>query len=165
MKPMFERVLAFLKELPAVASGGARAGGADDPHVAAAALLYHVMNADGVRQDAEWEKFKTVLSQGYAVTGDELDALAEAGEAADNEAVDFYAFTSVLKRHLDVEARKAFIGMMWEIVYADGELHELEDNTVWRVAELLGVESRDRVEARRRAAAAAPGASGTPGDE
>ena len=159
---MFERVLSFLKDLPSGA--GARAN-ADDPRVAASALLYHVMNADGVRQDVEWERFKQVLAQSYSISGAELDALAAAGERADNEAIDLYAFTSVLKRHLDAEARKAFIGLMWEIVYADGELHELEDNTVWRVAELIGVERQDRIEARRKAAAAAPGASGTSSDE
>jgi uncharacterized tellurite resistance protein B-like protein len=153
---MFERVLAFLKDLP----GGAAAGrsGDDDPRIAASALLYHVMNADGVRQDSEWERFKAILSENYAVAGAALDQLARAGEEADNEAIDLYAFTSVLKRHLDIDARKAFIGLMWDIVYADGELHEMEDNIVWRVAELIGVERRDRIEARRRAAAHIPGA-------
>ncbi|MBZ9700406.1 MULTISPECIES: TerB family tellurite resistance protein [unclassified Mesorhizobium] len=159
---MFERVLSFLRDLPT--GTGARAS-ADDPRVAASALLYHVMSADGVRQDVEWERFKAVLAQAYSVSGNELDALAAAGERADNEAIDLYAFTSVLKRHLDAEGRKAFIGLMWEIVYADGELHELEDNTVWRVAELIGVERQDRIEARRKAAAAAPGARGTSSDE
>ena len=152
---MFERVLAFLKEIPV--GGSAGHAGDDDPRIAASALLYHVMNADGVRQDSEWERFKAILSENYAVSGSSLDQLARAGEEADNEAIDLYAFTSVLKRHLDVDARKAFIGMMWDIVYADGELHELEDNIVWRVAELIGVERRDRVEARRRAASHVPG--------
>lgn len=160
---MFERVLSFLRELPVGAND--RASREDDPRVAASALLYHVMNADGVRQDAEWERFKAVLAQSYGIGDDELDALVSAGERADGEAIDLYAFTSVLKRHLDAGARKAFIGLMWEIVYADGELHELEDNTVWRVAELIGVERRDRVEARRAAAAAAPDARGTSSDE
>jgi uncharacterized tellurite resistance protein B-like protein len=159
---MFERVLSFLKELPIGA--GARPS-ADDPRVAASALLYHVMSADGVRQDVEWERFKAVLAKSYSVNGAQLEALAAAGERADNEAIDLYAFTSVLKRHLDADARKAFIGLMWEIVYADGELHELEDNTVWRVAELIGVERRDRVEARHKAASQAPGATGTSSDE
>jgi uncharacterized tellurite resistance protein B-like protein len=150
MKRMFERVLSFLRDLP----GGRGHDDAreEDPRVAASALLYHVMDADGVRQDVEWARFKAVLSKTYGVAGNELDALAKAGEAADNEAIDLYAFTSVLKRHLDADARKAFIGLMWEIVYADGELHELEDNVVWRVAELLDVERRDRIEARQRAA-------------
>ena len=160
---MFERVLSFLKELPsAAAHSRARP---DGPRVAAAALLYHVMSADGVRQDVEWERFKAILAETDSVEGQELEALAAAGEKADNEAIDLYAFTSVLKRDLDPEQRKAFIGLMWEIVYADGELHELEDNTVWRVAELLDVERVDRVAARRKAAAEVPGAKGSANDE
>lgn len=153
---MFERVLSFLKDLPG--GGDDRRDTGDELQVAAAALLYHVMNADGVRQDAEWERFKQVLSQAYGLTGNALEALAAAGEEADNEAIDLYAFTSVLKRHLDMDARRAFIGLMWEVVYADGVLHELEDNIVWRVAELIGVERADRIEARRRASAHVPGA-------
>jgi uncharacterized tellurite resistance protein B-like protein len=160
---MFERVLSFLKELPG--SGDHGSAQADDPRVAASALLYHVMDADGARQDVEWAKFKAVLSQSYGVTGVELDALAKAGEKADGEAVDLYAFTSVLKRHLDADARKAFVGLMWDIVYADGELHELEDNVVWRVAELLSVERQDRIAARQKAAAEWPQAGGVSSDD
>jgi len=160
---MFERVLSFLKDLP---GGGAGSRAADDEaRIAAAALLYHVMNADGVRQDVEWERFKQILAETYAIGGEELDRLARAGERAENEAIDLYAFTSVLKRHLDADARRAFVGLMWEMVYADGELHELEDNVVWRIAELIGVERRDRVEARQRAAARMPGAKGAASDE
>jgi uncharacterized tellurite resistance protein B-like protein len=55
--------------------------------------------------------------------------------------------------------------MMWEIVYADGELHEMEDNTIWRIAELIGVESRDRVEAKRKAAQKAQRQIGPEADE
>ncbi|MBB6465695.1 TerB family tellurite resistance protein [Aminobacter carboxidus] len=146
---MFERMISFLKDLPAA---GARVSREDDPRVAAAALMYHVMDADGDRQDVEWERVKQLLSQSYGISGAELDRLVKAGEQADNEAIDLYAFTSVLKRNLDDQARKDFIGMMWEIVYADGELHEMEDNTIWRIAELIGVEGRDRVEAKRKAA-------------
>ena len=158
---MLDRVLSFLKELAPPRTGET----ADDPRVAAAALLYHVMNVDGVRQDAEWERFKAVLGENYGVSGTELDELAKAGEQADREAVDFYAFTSVLKRHLDPEGRKAFIGLMWEIVFADGELHELEDNTVWRVAELLDVERQDRISERRKVAASLPDPAKIPDEE
>jgi len=38
---------------------------------------------------------------------------------------------------------------MWEVVFSDGELHELEDNLVWRVAELIGVDTRTRVSMRQ----------------
>ncbi len=161
---MFERVLSFLKDLP-TGMPGASAAREDDPRIAAAALLYHAMDADGIRQDIEWERLKQLLSETYGVTGSELAALVAAGEKADNEAVDLYAFTSVLKRHLDEKARIDFIRLMWEIVYADGELHELEDNTLWRVAELIGVDRRDRIAMRQAVAGRVPGAKGGSSDE
>jgi uncharacterized tellurite resistance protein B-like protein len=68
--------------------------------------------------------------------------------------VDFYRFTSVLVRLSETE-RLHLLELIWEVVYADGELHELEDNLVWRIAELIGVSSRDRVELRQKVARAA----------
>ena len=156
---MLDRVLSFLKELPSAGAMG-KAAKHDDPRIAAAALMYHVMNADGVRHDAEWERIKDLLGEAYDLTGDALDQLAQAGEAADLEAVDLYQFTSVLRRHLDAEARIEFIRVMWDVVFADGELHELEDNTLWRVAELIGVDRRDRVLARQDARNQSQGANG-----
>jgi uncharacterized tellurite resistance protein B-like protein len=161
---MFDRVMTFLRDLPN--AGGPRdRPRSDDPRVAAAALLFHVMNADGVRQDAEWERVKDLLAKTYDLSGPALDDLIKAGEKADNEAIDLYAFTSVLKRSLDEEGRIAFIRLMWDVVYADGVLHELEDNTLWRVAELIGVDRRDRVLARQEAAKNAPDAKGSSADE
>ena len=42
--------------------------------------------------------------------------------------------------------------MMWEVVYADEVVNELESNVIWRAADLLGVTSRQRIELRRIAA-------------
>lgn len=142
---MFERLLTFLRELPAPTAEDSR----EDPRVAAAALMFHVMDADGARQDVERERIRALLAESYDLKGADLERLLSAGEQADNEAIDLYSFTSVLKRHLDEDGRINFIRLMWEVCYADGELHELEDNTLWRVAELLGVDSRERVAARR----------------
>jgi uncharacterized tellurite resistance protein B-like protein len=156
---MLERLKSFLKSLPGSGADTAQAD-ADDPRVAAAALMFHVIDADGVRDEAERRRLREVLSQAYAITGHELDAVIDAGEEAEREAVDLYIFTSVLKRHLDDKARVEFVGLLWEMVYADGELHELEDNVVWRVAELIGVSSRDRTDMRRRVRGQAEAAGG-----
>jgi uncharacterized tellurite resistance protein B-like protein len=51
---------------------------------------------------------------------------------------------------LDEEGRTRIIEMMWEIVYADGRRDELEDNLLWRAADLLGVSQRQRIELRQR---------------
>lgn len=160
---MLQRVLSFLRDMP---SGAPETRyGADDPRVAAAALMYHVINADGIRHDVEWERLKELISQAYDATGDELKGLLDAGEQAHSEAIDLYAFTSILQRHLDEAGRVEFIRLLWDLCYADGELHELEDNTLWRVAELIGVERRDRIRTRQQAAKRVPGATGGSSDE
>jgi len=152
---MLDRIIAFLKDIPAADRKDCQA--ADDPVVAAVALLFHVIDADGERGQQEVQRLRALVAERYALSGRELDALLTRAEKADREAIDLYNFTSVLERHLDQEARKDFIGLMWEMVFADGELHELEDNVVWRVAELIGVERGERVALRRGARAAVAG--------
>ena len=147
---MFERFIKFLKDMPG-AGGDRDRGDPDDPRLAAAALMVHVMEADGVEEDAERVKLREALTRIYGLAGRELDDFVARAEEQVHQSVDLYAFTSVLKRHLDEQARIEFIGIMWEIVFADGEMSELEDNIVWRVAELIGVDRRDRVAMRQKA--------------
>ncbi|MGE0501104.1 MAG: TerB family tellurite resistance protein [Rhizobiaceae bacterium] len=151
---MIERLISFLRDM-SVSSDIRDADGADDPRIATAALMVHVMDADGERRSGEREALLTALAETLDVSGNELQAIIAAGEKADREAIDLYSFTSVLNRHLDDAAKKNFVAAMWEVVYADGELHELEDNVVWRVAELIGVDARDRVVLRLEARHAA----------
>jgi uncharacterized tellurite resistance protein B-like protein len=80
--------------------------------------------------------------------------LIATAERADRESVDLYHFTSILKRVLDAAGRRKVIEMMWDIAYADGKVDEFEENIVWRVAELLGISSRDRISLRQEVAAA-----------
>ena len=145
---MLDRLKSFFGSLPARRH---RPGaGADDPHVAAAALMMFVIDADGLRTEAERARLREALAEAYGLAGAALDSVVSAGEAAHREAVDLFAFTSVLNRGLDEAAKAEFVCILWEIVYADGELHELEDNMVWRIAELVGVSQRERVTLRRR---------------
>ncbi len=124
----------------------------DDHRLAAAALLCHVIAVDGIVDESERTALKQVLRSAYAMTDEAANELIEAAHERDSEAVDLYGFTSVLKRKLDLEERLKVVEMMWKLVYADGTVHEFEDNTIWRVAELLGVSSRDRLSLRRKVA-------------
>jgi hypothetical protein len=40
--------------------------------------------------------------------------------------------------------------MMWQVVYADGTANAFDNNIIWRVADLLGVPSRRRVQLRQK---------------
>ena len=146
---MFERLRTFLDGL----TGPATRIEHGDPRVAVIALCFQVMEADGRILASERRKMRSVIKQHYKLDDASLAALIEAGKTAESEAIDYYQFTAELKRHLSEEQRIELVGMLWDIVYADGKRSEMEDHVIWRIADLLGVSGRDRIIKRQEVAA------------
>jgi len=129
----------------------------DDYRLAAAALLVHAAAIDGDISPSERDQLRAVLKQSFALDDATTDELLEQATAAERESVDLYHFTHLLNRALNEGGRARVVEMMWQIVYADGRRDELEDNLIWRAADLLGVSPRERIELRRRVAGEAGG--------
>jgi uncharacterized tellurite resistance protein B-like protein len=140
---MLDAIRTFLSEMSG--SVEKREFGEEDYRLAAAALLFHVIAVDGIVSTPEREKLSEVLMRRYQLDRQGVQKLIADAETADNEAIDLYGFTSILKQHLDIPERERIIELMWTVVYADGVVHEFEDNIIWRVAELLGVSSQARI--------------------
>ena len=126
--------------------------GDDDYRLAAAALLVHAAAIDGEMSQSETDKLRAVIKQRFNLDDAATTELIEKATAAEHQAVDLYHFTHLLNSTLDEQGRSRIIEMMWEIVYADGQRDELEDNLLWRAADLLGVSPRERIDLRRRIA-------------
>jgi uncharacterized tellurite resistance protein B-like protein len=122
---------------------------ADDYQLAAAALLVHIASIDGDFDADEKVRVQQLVETRFGLPPDDAKSLIAHAFESEREAVDLYRFTSVLKRRLDDDGRRQVIGMLWDMAHADGSVHEFEENVVWRVAELLGVSTRERVELRR----------------
>lgn len=146
---MFEKFMIFISGLSN--ESAPKTGNADQ--LAAAALMFAVMDADGVRHESEKQALRESLRHAYQLDDSQLSQLETDADAAEAASIDFFQFTSSIVK-LEEDKRLELISLLWEVVFADGELHEMEDNVVWRISELIGVSQRDRVEARRRAAAA-----------
>lgn len=131
----------------------------DDERLAVAALMFHIIAVDGEIEQQELDQLKRVLQQQYELNEEDTKELMDLAKVRDEDAVDLYGFTSVLKRKLEPEQRLTVIEALWEMVYADGAVHEFEDNTIWRVAELLGVSSRDRMKLKQKVAKRQSGSS------
>ncbi|MEZ5840007.1 MAG: TerB family tellurite resistance protein [Hyphomicrobiales bacterium] len=140
---MFASLKKFIEEI--VAAPRDEEYRPDDERLAAIALLVHMIHIDGIAGPAEKAKLSEIVRDRFDLDPDAAATLIAEAERRDREAVDLYRFTSVLKDRLDEPGRARIVEMLWQIVYADGEVHEFEDNLVWRVAELLGVSSRERV--------------------
>ena len=127
--------------------------------LAATALLIHVISIDGEPTETEKRKLHSLIESRFGLDRGTADHLIASATLVEGEAVDLYHFTSVIMRSVDEEGRLRIVEMMWELVYADGQVSEFEDNVVWRAADLLGVASRDRIELKHRVAARRPEAA------
>jgi uncharacterized tellurite resistance protein B-like protein len=142
---MFDTLRRFVSEIVGDDRAAAPSG-EEETEIAVAALLAFIVVADGELDDADRVMLADVLARNFNLDADAARDLVEAGVSEEEQAVDFYTFTSRLNRTLDEEGRRKVVRMMWETVFADGKAQELEDNIVWRVADLLGVSDRERIE-------------------
>ena len=121
--------------------------------LAATALLIHVISLDGQPNTAEKHKLHSLIESHFGLDRGTADRLIASATLVEGEAVDLYHFTSVIMRQVDEAGRRRIVEMMWELVYADGQVTEFEDNVVWRAADLLGVSARDRIDLKHQVAA------------
>jgi uncharacterized tellurite resistance protein B-like protein len=134
-----------------------RSFGDSDYRLAATALLVHVVSLDGQPTAAEQRKLHGLIESHFGLDHGTADRLIADATQVEGEAVDLYHFTSVIMRSLDEEGRKRIVRMMWELVYADGQVTEFEDNVVWRASDLLGISQRDRIDLKHAVADRAGG--------
>jgi uncharacterized tellurite resistance protein B-like protein len=123
--------------------------GEDDLRIASAALLVHAMTIDGLVSEQESQELRELLAAEYDLPPEELNRLLIEAERREREAIDIYRFTSALRDSLPIEQKRQIIANMWRLVFADGRLEAIEDNLIWRTAELLAVPARDRMQLKQ----------------
>ncbi|MBX9457051.1 MAG: TerB family tellurite resistance protein [Rhizobium sp.] len=142
---MFDKLKAFLNGL----GGETEKVGPDETAVAIVALALHVTHADGVVDAREREVLETEIRSYFNLSRGEYEEMLAVAEQQEESAVDLFRFTSKINRALDERQKTDFIGLLWQIVHADDRRNELEDHLVWRIAELIGVSGRVRIEKRQ----------------
>ena len=149
---MINRIKALI--LGSGGSGDAGAGedgdGGDATQVAAVALLVEAAVMDGDFDDGERRTIARLVGRQFDIEAAAVEDLIRAGEEAVDASSQLYAFTRVVKEGFDFEQRIRMIEMLWEVAYADGELHDFEASLVRRVSGLIHVTDRDSGMARGR---------------
>ena len=132
---------------------GPSAGSADDQdgvHIAAAALMVEAARLDGSFSDLERDRIQKLLIDRFGLTPWLAAELLARAERTATESVAWQGFTQAIKDGLEPDERIGVIEMLWEVVYADGTLHDYEASLLRRVTGLLYVSDRASGEARLR---------------
>ena len=122
----------------------------DELHLAAAALLAEAARLDGHVSESEWAAIARVLERRFSLTAGEATELVKAGHDAAEGSTQLFEFTRVIGRDFSAEERIELFEMIYEVIYADGTLHDHEASLMRRLGELIYVSDRDRAAAQLR---------------
>lgn len=116
-----------------------------------AAVLSSIVPADGLIRKVEMEHLEQHLSSKFQFAKESLTrALAFAHQKAPHGGVE------ILARHLpellSIEDRTQLIGMLWDVALCDHDLHQNEENIIYKVADAAGVLRKRVVEQQAIAA-------------
>ena len=146
---MINRVLAFLGlEDGQQSQAFSRA---DEKYIAAAALMVEAATLDGNFDQSERDTISSLIKERFELSAEETATLIHEAEAAHGRTNNLLTFTRIIKDRFDEAERIEIMEMLWEVAYADGELHDYEANLMRRIGGLIYVSDRDNGAARKRA--------------
>lgn len=119
--------------------------------LATAVLLIEVMRSDADSTDEERETILQLLKARFQLSDAELAQLTGLGHRTAKAANDFYLFTSLINRELEMPEKVRIIEYMWQVAYADGQVSTHETHLIRKIAGLLYVSQRDYIVAKMRA--------------
>ena len=120
-------------------------------HMAAAALLVEAALADGAFDAEERLHIQDVLMHLFSLSESDSEAVIADAENTVRQSHQLYGFAKTVKDTLEYDQRVELMQMLWEVVYADGQLDDFEANLVRRVSGLLYVTDQDSGRARKSA--------------
>ena len=114
-------------------------------------LMIEAANIDGHVDQKEVNKISKVLIDTFneepsAVEEELKKCLNELGEHKS-----FHSFTSQINQSFSNEKKIILLEILWEIILADGKVHDFESNLIRRLAGLLYISDVDCGNAKKRA--------------
>lgn len=107
--------------------------------LASAVLLIDAARADHDVHDGEMQVVERLLRERFELSPEEAATLMQHASAELDHSVALQGFTRQLMDALDEAERGTLVGMLWDVVYADGKIDRWEEHLVRRIADLLYV--------------------------
>ena len=118
--------------------------------IATATLLLEVINADFEVQQSEMDKLQVLLSSQFRLGAEELNQLLTEAKLEADHMVSLQHITRQLNEQFNEQEKTRVIEMMWEMVFADGNLDRYEEHLIRQVAELLYLPHSAFIKARHK---------------
>ena len=114
-----------------------------DTQLSVACLLLSVAEADEILEKQELETIQDILKDFFSIADNDAYKLIQEAKDKMKNATGLFVFGQHLNTVFDHTDRLDFISCVFEVAYADGDLHYLEHHTVNKIANILNVNRED----------------------
>ena len=111
--------------------------------LSAACLLLSVAEADEILEKQELDTIQDILKDFFSIADNDAYKLIQEAQDKMKDATGLFVFGQHLNTVFDHSDRLDFISCIFEVAYADGDLHYLEHHTVKKIANILNVNRED----------------------
>ena len=114
-------------------------------------LMIEAANSDGDIGAEEIKKIRETLINIFKENPEEVDSLLEQSIKNSNNSKSLYYYSSKINKNYSDEKKILLIEILWEIVLADGQVHDYESSIIRRLSGLLYISDINSGNARKRA--------------
>ena len=114
-----------------------------ETQLSAACLLLSVAEADEILEKQELDTIQDILKDFFSIADNDAFLLLQEAQDKMKNATGLFVFGQHLNTVFDHTDRLDFISCVFEVAYADGDLHYLEHHTVKKIANILNVNRED----------------------
>jgi uncharacterized tellurite resistance protein B-like protein len=129
----------------------AAGGGERAVHLAAAALLFEIVRADGQVKPAELTVMRAAVQGTFGLSAPDTDEVMALAEQESRGAVSLFELTRVVDEAFTEEQKKRIVELLWLVAFADAQKDAHEEHLIRQIATLLHVRHPDFIEAKIRA--------------
>ena len=112
--------------------------------LAATYLLLSIADADEVLEKEELETIGDILQDFFSINEQSADSLIQKAVEKMKSSIGLFEFGQQLNIDFDYDDKLDFINCVFEVAYADGDLHYLEHHTIKKIASILNLH-RDEI--------------------
>jgi uncharacterized tellurite resistance protein B-like protein len=118
--------------------------------LAAVALMIEIIAVDDEEHDTEKNMLRHILTSRFNTSEEKAESLISQAETVHDDATDFYRFTSEINDAFDAGEKIDLVESLWQLAWADGHIHELEQHVIRKLSRLLHVSHKDFIAAKLR---------------
>ena len=108
-----------------------------ETRLAATCLLLSVAESDEILDDNEIQTIKNILQEFFILNEITSHSLVQQAQKKTKESIGLFEFGQQLNQNFSHDDKLDFISCIFEVAYADGELHYLEHHTIKKIANIL----------------------------